>query len=463
MKLDMENFMLKSDLAKKLYMEYAKDMPIFDYHCHLDAKEIFENKEFDNVTQIFLYGDHYKWRAMRANGIDEDFITGNKSDYEKFYSFATTLDNSIANPLYHWNALEFKKYFNIDEILSSKNAKKIWNKVNEIKYKPREIINMSNVDTICTTNSPLEDLNYHKKLKEINFSTNVVAGFRPDEALSIGSYKFYNFIEKISEIVGYEINDYDSMLKALKERIKYFDDLGGYISDHGLMYVPFEKTNIEEVNKIFKKALKKEKLTEIEKNKYLTKLLVDLACEYKKYDWTMQLHFGAIRDTNKKYFEKLGNDAGFDSICDDSNIAYKLNGLLNEMEENDALGKLILYNLNPMYNDLVATTIANFQINNGNIQFGAAWWFNDTKEGMLRQLKSLCDHGLLSKFVGMLTDSRSFMSYTRHDYFRRLLCSYIANLVEENEIPNDEEMLKELIQNICYYNAKKYFKKRERN
>lgn len=462
MKLDMEKFMLNSELASKLYTEYAKDVPIYDYHCHLDPKEIYEDKEFSNISKIWLNGDHYKWRAMRANGIHEEYITGDKTDYEKFYAWASTLDKCILNPLYHWNALELKRYFNIDEILTSKNANVIWDAVNSIKYSPRKLIEISNVNTLCTTDSPISDLKYHKLIRESNFKTNVLPGFRPDEALSIGKSKFYNFINQIPSVVGYEIKGYEDLVRALSERIKYFDENGTCVCDHGLTYMPFEKASLEEVKEIFKKALNKEELSEKEVNKYLTRLLVDLSKEYKKYDWTMQIHFGAIRDNNKKYFEKLGYDTGFDSITDDTNLAYKLNGLLNEMVENDSLPKMIIYNLNPMYNDLIASTIANFQINNGNMQFGAAWWFNDTKEGMLKQMKCLANNGLFSKFVGMLTDSRSFLSYTRHDYFRRILCDFIADLVEKNEIPKDMDMLKELIQNICYYNAKRYFEKRGR-
>lgn len=462
MKLDMEKFMLNSELANKLYIEYAKDVPIYDYHCHLDPKEIYEDKEFSNISEIWLNGDHYKWRAMRANGISEEYVTGDKTDYEKFYAWASTLDKCILNPLYHWNALELKRYFNIDEILTSKNANVIWDAVNSIKYSPRKLIEISNVNTLCTTDSPISDLKYHKLIRESNFKTNVLPGFRPDEALSIGKPKFYNFINQIPSVVGYEIKGYEDLVRALSERIKYFDENGTCVCDHGLTYMPFEKASLEEVKEIFKKALNKEELSEKEVNKYLTRLLVDLSKEYKKYDWTMQIHFGAIRDNNKKYFEKLGYDSGFDSITDDTNLAYKLNGLLNEMVENDSLPKMIIYNLNPMYNDLIASTIANFQPNNGNMQFGAAWWFNDTKEGMLKQMKCLANNGLFSKFVGMLTDSRSFLSYTRHDYFRRILCDFIADLVERNEIPKDMDMLKELIQNICYYNAKRYFKKRGR-
>lgn len=462
MKLDMEKFMLNSELANKLYTEHAKDIPIYDYHCHLDPKEIYEDKEFSNISKIWLNGDHYKWRAMRANGIREEYITGDKTDYEKFYAWASTLDKCILNPLYHWNALELKRYFNIDEILTSKNANVIWDAVNSIKYSPRKLIEISNVNTLCTTDSPISDLKYHKLIRESNFKTNVLPGFRPDEALSIGKSKFYNFINQIPSVVGYEIKGYEDLVRALSERIKYFDENGTCVCDHGLTYMPFEKASLEEVKEIFKKALNKEELSEKEVNKYLTRLLVDLSKEYKKYDWTMQIHFGAIRDNNKKYFEKLGYDTGFDSITDDTNLAYKLNGLLNEMVENDSLPKMIIYNLNPMYNDLVASTIANFQTNNGNMQFGAAWWFNDTKEGMLKQMKCLANNGLFSKFVGMLTDSRSFLSYTRHDYFRRILCDFIADLVEKNEIPKDMDMLKELIQNICYYNAKRYFEKRGR-
>lgn len=457
-----DDFMLHNKTAKHLYHDYAKDMLIYDYHCHLSPEEIANDKEFDNITQIWLYGDHYKWRAMRANGIDEQFITGNSNDFEKFSSWAKTLDNCIANPLYHWSALELKRYFDIDDILSSDNYELIWEKVNKVikekKYSPKKMITMSNVDVVCTTDSPIDDLKWHKIiLQDKEFKTKVVPGFRPDEILSIGTDKFYNFIPKLEKIVDFKIDTYEKMLEAIRLRIKYFDENGGYICDHGILKLPYIKANREEVYEIFEKALNKKSLTDEEKEKYLTTLLIDLAKEYKKYDWTMQIHFGAIRNNNEKYFKTLGADTGFDSIADTKDVAYCLNNLLNDMSKNDGLPKLIIYNLDPSLNNVIACNIANFQINSGKLQFGAAWWFNDTKEGMLRQMKALADQGLLAKFVGMLTDSRSLVSYTRHEYFRRILCQYIGELVELGEIPNDEKILKRLIQNICYNNAKQYF------
>lgn len=457
-----EDFMLHNKTAKHLYHDYAKDMLIYDYHCHLSPEEIANDKEFDNITQIWLYGDHYKWRAMRANGIDEQFITGDSSDFEKFSSWAKTLDNCLANPLYHWSALELKRYFDIDDILSSDNYELIWEKVNKVikekRYSPKKMITMSNVDVVCTTDSPIDDLKWHKIiLQDKEFKTKVVPGFRPDEILSIGTDKFYNFIPKLEKIVDFKIDTYEKMLEAIRLRIKYFDENGGYICDHGILKLPYIKASREEVYEIFEKALNKKSLTDEEKEKYLTTLLIDLAKEYKKYDWTMQIHFGAIRNNNEKYFKTLGADTGFDSIADTKDVAYCLNNLLNDMSKNDGLPKLIIYNLDPGLNNVIACNIANFQINSGKLQFGAAWWFNDTKEGMLRQMKALADQGLLAKFVGMLTDSRSLVSYTRHEYFRRILCQYIGELVELGEIPNDEKILKRLIQNICYNNAKQYF------
>ncbi|WP_068268948.1 glucuronate isomerase [Caviibacter abscessus] len=464
MKFINPNFMLHNDTAKKLYNDYAKDMLIYDYHCHLSPEEIAKDKPFDNITQIWLYGDHYKWRAMRANGVYEKFVTGNSSDFEKFEHWAKTLDNCIANPLYHWSALELKRYFDIDEILSFDNYKDIWERANKViidkKYSPKKMITMSNVAVVCTTDSPVDDLKWHKIIKEDKeFKTRVVPGFRPDEVLSIGTKKFYDFIPKLEKIVDFKIDTYEKMLDAIKLRIKYFDENDGYICDHGILKLPYIKSSRDEVYSIFEKALNKQVLTNEEIEKYLTTLLIDLAKEYKKYDWTMQIHFGAIRNNNEKYFETLGPDTGFDSIADTSDVAYCLNNLLNDMSKNDGLPKMIIYNLDPTLNNVIACNIANFQINSGKLQFGAGWWFNDTKEGMIRQMKTLADQGLLAKFVGMLTDSRSFVSYTRHEYFRRILCQYIGELVELGEIPNDEKILKKLIQNICYNNANTYFKK----
>ncbi|WP_197407622.1 glucuronate isomerase [Oceanivirga salmonicida] len=456
------NFMLHNEISKQLYKN-IKDMPIFDYHCHLSPKEIAEDKPFENIFEIWLKFDHYKWRAMRANGILEDYITGNKTNYEKFLNWAKTLDKCLISPLYHWTAMELKKYFDITEILCEKNAKRIWEETNKIirerKYSPKKLIEMSNVDVICTTDNPVDDLKYHVEIKkDSNFKTKIVPGFRPDLVYNIGTKAFYDFINNLEKVVEFKIESYADLLNALSLRIKFFDENNCFISDHGLSGIPYIKTNFEEVEKIFNRALKKEKISKEESEKYLTRLLIDLAKEYKKYNWTMQIHFGAIRNNNIEMFEKLGADSGFDSMCDVNELAYKLNNLLNEIS-NNGLPKMIIYNLEPSVNNIVACTIANFQVNFGKMQFGAAWWFNDTKEGMLRQIKVLADQGLLYNFVGMLTDSRSFVSYTRHEYFRRILCQYIGELVELGEIPNDIELLTRMLKAISYENAKKYFKK----
>lgn len=459
------DFMLKNETSKKLY-NYAKDMPIFDYHCHLSPEEIAKDVPFENISQIWLYGDHYKWRLMRANEIDEEYITGNKSDFEKFKAFAKTLDVALISPIYHWAALELKRYFDIDEMLSEDNCEVVWEKVNSLikerKYSPKKLIEMSNVDTVCTTDSPADDLKWHKLIKEDkNFKTKVIPGFRPDEALHISTDKFYAFIERLSKVQNENIDTYEKLKTAFYERIKYFNENEGFISDHGLLHIPFELESLDVVNQVFVKALNREKLSQKEKDIYMTRLLIDLAKEYKKYDWAMQIHFGAIRNNNEEMFDLIGADTGFDSMSDTKDVAYSLNMLLNQMTKEKALPKMIVYNLEPSINHIVACTVANFQVNFGKMQFGAAWWFNDTKEGMLRQLKTLADQGLISKFVGMLTDSRSLLSYTRHEYFRRILCSYIGELVELGEVVNDDKKLERLIKDICFNNAIKYFKKGE--
>lgn len=459
-----KNFMLHSETARNLY-EIAEKMPIIDYHCHLDPKAILEDKEFKNITEVWLAGDHYKWRLIRANGVGEEYITGDKSDIEKFQKWAETLENSIGSPLYHWSALELKRYFNIDEQLDSENFNEIWEKANQYirdtKMSPRKLIRQSNVKFLSTTDAPCDDLKYHKEIledKEIDFV--VMPGFRPDEAFAIGEERFHKFVEKLAGIYNQEIKSYQEFFSLIEKRISYFHENSCRVCDHGFTDVPYADYKEEEIKEIFEKALRKEELSIDEKNKFSTKLMVDLANEYQKRNWVMQIHFGAIRNNNKKMFKILGADTGFDSIKDQANLAYALNGLLNAIEESSKLPKTILYNLNPADNELVATTIANFQANSlskTKIQFGTAWWFNDTKEGMLRQLKSLCSQGLIMNFIGMLTDSRSFLSYTRHEYFRRILCNYIGTLVENGEIPKNEKLLKKLIENVCYTNALKYF------
>ncbi len=457
------DFMLHNEISKKLY-NIAKDKKIIDYNCHLDPKLIAEDKEFEDITEIWLSGDHYKWRAMRANGVSENNITGNVSNKEKFKAWANTLENTIGNPLFHWSAMELKKYFNIDDLLTLENWEEIWEKANKIikenRLSPKKLIEISNVEYVCTTDGPLDDLIYHDEIKkDVNFNVRVEPGFRPDMFFNIHSKTFLSLVNKLSEITGRKISKYSEYIEAMYDRIKYFNDKGCTISDHGISKLGFSKYSKEEVEKIFNKILEDEEITSSEYSKYLTSFLVDLSKKYKEYGWVMQLHFGAIRNNDVTLLNSIGFDAGSDSIMDQGNVAENLNLLISLMKEIDSLPKFIVYNLDPSQNNMVACSLANFSSGfpKGYLQYGSGWWFNDTKEGMLRQLKSLADQGLLMNFVGMLTDSRSFVSYIRHDYFRRILCEFIGDLVIKGEIPNDDKLLKRLIENISYRNALEYF------
>lgn len=462
-----KDFMLQNEKAKELYHGYAEKMPIYDYHCHLNPKEIAEDHQFEDVTELWLEGDHYKWRAMRANGIPEEKITGTASSKEKFKAWAETVEACIGNPLYHWTHLEMKRYFDIDEQLTSDNWEEIYNSANRLMKEKnltaQKLIEQSNVVFIGTTDNPTDSLEYHELIKENpSFTVNVAPSFRPDEAFAIGEPKFDLFLKALTNFSSEKIASYQTMIRVLKNRIDFFDKKGAVVSDHGISTLTYCKSTDEEIETIFLKTISNQAISNEDRAKYQTRLLVDLAGLYYEKDWVMQIHFGAIRNNNNKMFDVLGSDTGFDSIKDQTDVAYSLNQLLNAMAEKGTLPKTILYNLNPIYNDIVASTAANFQSNEqgikGKIQFGAGWWFNDTEKGMLRQMDSLADHGLLMHFVGMLTDSRSFISYPRHEYFRRILCNYIGEQVENGKIPNDELLLKKLIEHICYINAKNYFK-----
>lgn len=401
-----EDFLIKNESAKRLYYDFAKDMPIIDYHCHLSPKMIADNRKFKNAYDLFLSGDHYKWRQMRWMGIDEEYITGNADDYEKWLAFSKTLPYLIGNPLYHWTALELKRYFDIDDILCEENAKSIWDRVNEKLaddgYSVKELIKKSNAEVICTTDNPYDDLKYHKELT--GFETKILPTFRVD--------------------LNGDIN------ADITERMDYFNDCGCRLSDHSI-----DKMNGETAEK-----------------------LIFLGEEYAKRGWTMQLHIGAMRNNNSKMFEKSGADIGYDSI-NDFRIAEDLSKILDALDKKDCLPKTVLYCLNPKDNYVIGTMAGNFQKapTEGKIQFGSGWWFNDNKDGMEAQLKALANLGALGAFVGMLTDSRSFVSYTRHEYFRRILCNLIGTWVEDGEYPNDADILEKIIKNICYYNAKRYF------
>ncbi len=447
-----ENFMLTNETAKHLFYDYAKDLPIIDYHCHLVPERIANNYKFKNVADLMLGGDHYKWRQMRTYGVDEKYITGKSEDYEKWEKWSETLPMAIGNPLFHWTQLELKRYFDVDEILTPDTAKDVWDKCNEClskdEFSAQGLIAMSNVETVCTTDDPADDLKYHIEIAKSGFKTKVYPTMRPDKLVEIGKETFLPYIKSIN------ISKYNDLKDWLKERIKFFNDNGCKLSDHALEYVPFALGNAEEV---FNKALSGEKVTKEEEEIFKTDILSFCAKEYVKYNWTMQLHIGALRNNNQKMYNLLGADVGFDSI-NDLCIAEKLSAFLNNLDSNDILPKTILYVLNPKDNYVIGTMLGNFQRGpvKGKIQFGSGWWFNDQKDGMREQMKALANLGLLSTFVGMLTDSRSFISYTRHEYFRRILCSIIGEWVEAGEYPNDEKLLKKIVQGICYYNAKEY-------
>ncbi len=458
-----ENFLLNNKTAIKLYHEYAKDMPIYDYHCHLDPKEIWEDKRFNSITEIWLNGDHYKWRAMRSNGITEEYITGNKSDYEKFLAWSKTVPNCIGNPLYHWTHLELKRYFNIDELLNESNALEIWEKCNSILenegFSARGLINKSNVKMIGTTDDPTDSLEYHKKIKkEGTLKAKVLPSFRPDNALDINKEGFSKWIQKLSEVSGITIKKYKDLLDALKDRIDYFNEVGCRISDHSLSYVPYKETSESEVEEIFQKAMDSKKVSIEEESKYKTYTLIFLGKLYASLGWTMQFHIGAMRNNNTKMFNILGGDAGFDSI-NDYNIAIPLSRLLDALDKENSLPKTILYALNPKDNYVIGSMLGNFQGDgiSGKIQFGSGWWFNDQKDGMIRQMTDLANLGLLAHFIGMLTDSRSFLSYARHEYFRRILCDLLGGWAEQGDVPMDINMLGNMVKNISFYNAEKYF------
>ena len=429
----------------------VENLPIIDYHCHLVPKMIADDHQFRNIADLFLGGDHYKWRQMRSNGIDEKYITGDASDYEKFLAFAKTVPGLIGNPMYHWTHLELKRYFDIDEPLSEKNCEAVWNKVNECLARPefsaKNLIKRSNVEVICTTDDPLDTLEYHAQLKD--FSTKVLPTFRPDKLVEIGKDTFLPYIEAVG------IKDYDKLVEWLKERIAYFNSFGCRLSDHGLDYVPYA---VGDAKAVFEKRLAGGTLTQEEADCYKTAMITVCAEEYAKLGWTMQLHFGAIRNNNTRMFEKLGADTGFDSI-NDKCVAENLSALLNSLEYRDALPKTILYTLNPKDNYVLGTMLGNFQKapTAGKIQFGSGWWFNDQRDGMVSQMRALGNLGMLSRFVGMLTDSRSFVSYPRHEYFRRIMCNLIGGWVEDGEYPKDFETLNEIVRGIAYYNAKSYF------
>lgn len=460
-----DNFLLSNETAVRLYHDFAKDMPIIDYHCHLSPQQILENTSFENLTAAWLYGDHYKWRALRANGVEERFVTGGEgvTDYDRFEAWAKTVPQTIGNPLYQWSHLELRRYFGVNELINEKNAGAIWEQVNAKlatgQFKARDLIKMSNVEVICTTDDPVDTLEYHIAIKELeDFNVQVLPSFRPDKALEINRPAFRDWVGKLGEAASAAIDNYDALLAALAARVKFFDEVGCKVSDHALDYVAYAETTKAEAAAVFAKALIGETVTLEEEKQYKTHTLLFLGRLYAERGWAMQFHINAARNNSSRMLGKLGPDTGFDSI-NDSAVAYPLAKLLDALDTDDALPKTIVYSLNAKDNDVLGSIIGSFQGGGvpGKIQLGSAWWFNDTKNGMLDQMNALANLGLLSRFVGMLTDSRSFLSYTRHEYFRRILCNLLGEWVENGEAPHDMELLGDMVQNISYRNAKAYF------
>ncbi len=458
-----QNFLLQTETAQKLYHEHAAKMPIFDYHCHVPPKEIAEDKQFENITQIWLYGDHYKWRAMRANGVNERFCTGDASDWEKFEKWAETVPNTLRNPLYHWTHLELKLFFGIDKLLNPSTAKEIWDECNAklqtYEYSVRNIIRKANVHTICTTDDPVDSLEYHRQIKADNFEVAVLPAWRPDKAMAVENTSAFNrYADQLAEVSGISTGNFSDFMDALEKRHQFFHENGCRLSDHGLETIVAEEFTEEEIGEIFQKIRSGTDLEKMEIAKFKSYMLIEFGLMDHSRGWTQQFHLGALRNNNTRLFKALGPDTGFDSIGD-FEIGRPLSRFLDKLDMENKLTKTILYNLNPRDNELFATMIGNFQDGSvpGKMQFGSGWWFLDQKDGMEKQINALSNMGLLSRFVGMLTDSRSFLSYSRHEYFRRTLCNLIGNDVENGEIPNDMELLGQMVENICFNNAKEYF------
>jgi glucuronate isomerase len=459
-----DDFMLQNETGRRLYREYAADMPIFDYHCHLSPEQIADDVRFANITQLWLYGDHYKWRLMRADGVDERFVTGDADDYEKFLAWARVVPHTIGNPLYHWTHLELKRYFNVDELLGPDTAKKIWKQTEDVcvgpEFSVRNLIQRMNVKVVCTTDDPTDSLEHHKTLQRAkDFNVKVLPAFRPDKALAVEDNAAFNaWVDRLQAAADMEIVRYDQYLEALRARHTFFHEMGCRLSDHALTRPFFAAATEEEVSGIFDRARTGQALSGEQVLQFKTALLRFVGELNAEREWTMQFHIGALRNNNTRMFRSLGRDTGFDSMGD-GDIAEPLSRFLDSLALEQKLPKTIFYSLNSNHNEILATMAGNFQDGTvkGKMQLGSAWWFNDQREGMEAQMKTLANMGLLYPFVGMLTDSRSFLSYPRHEYFRRILCNLIGEWVERGEAPADMELLGEMVQGICYNNAVDYF------
>ncbi|PHN03745.1 glucuronate isomerase [Flavilitoribacter nigricans] len=457
-----ENFLLSNETARELYHNYAADLPIIDYHCHLPPDEIASDKQFSNITSVWLNGDHYKWRAMRTNGISEKFITGSASDEEKFQKWAETVPYTMRNPLYHWTHLELKRYFGVDELLDGNSAKAIYDHcstlLNSPDYSVRSLLGMMKVEIVCTTDDPLDDLSEHAAIKEDNCPVMVIPAFRPDKAILIQADIFPDYIRKLSDLTNVDTESFAGLVAALAKRAEYFHNRGCRLADHGLEQIYAADYSEADLDAILKRRLSGEKLFDGEALLFQSAVLFELGRLYHSLGWTQQYHLGALRNNNRRMLAELGPDTGFDSIGDFSQ-ARSLSRFLNNLDANDQLAKTILYNLNPRDNEVMATMIGNYNDGTvaGKMQFGSAWWFLDQLDGMEKQMNALSNMGLLSRFVGMLTDSRSFLSFPRHEYFRRLLCDMFGRDVENGLLPNDTAWIGKIISDISYYNAKNYF------
>ncbi|MCJ8010260.1 glucuronate isomerase [Paenibacillus sp. KQZ6P-2] len=455
------DFLLSTETARTLFHQHAKDMPIIDYHCHLDPKEIYENKNFRNLTEAWLSGDHYKWRLMRANGIPESHITGDASDYDKFLAWAVTVPKTIGNPLYSWTHLELRRFFGIEELLNEESAPRIWEEVNAKLATPafqrRNIIKNANVKVVCTTDDPADSLEYHRLLRAEEHDFQVLPAFRPDKALNIDAPGFTEWLKRLEQAAGKQVPSYAALVDALKDRVDFFHQEGCILSDHALDTLRYQAGDSAAVEKIFAKRLAGELLSQEEITIYRTELLSALIGFYAEKNWTMQLHIHAYRNNNTLKFKQLGPDTGYDAL-NDLPLTEALSKLLDRAESSQGLPKTILYSLNPNdYPSLLALMGCYQKDTPGKIQLGSGWWFNDTRNGMRQQLSLYADNSLLAHFVGMLTDSRSFLSYTRHEYFRRVLCELIGEWVQRGEAPEDMTLLGSMVEDIAYHNAAKYF------
>ncbi|SCY93040.1 D-glucuronate isomerase [Flavobacterium anhuiense] len=458
-----DNFLLENKYAEELYHNYSKNQPIIDYHNHLNPQFIAEDKIFENITQVWINGDHYKWRAMRTLGINEQFVTGNGSDKDKFLNWGKTVPYTMRNPLYHWTHLELARYFDIYDLLNEKSAEKIYietsEKINSQAYSTQNLLKKVNAELVCTTEDPIDSLEFHQKFANNSTGIKMSTAFRPDKAILIANDGYNAYLDTLGDVSGIAINTYADLQSALRKRIEFFNANGCKLSDHGLNQIDFENFTESEINAIFKKKRENEELSQEEVLKFHSAILVFLSETYHEFGWVQQFHLGALRNNNARMHRILGPDTGWDSIGDYPQ-AQKLSAFLNALDSKDKLTKTIIYNLNPADNEVMATMIGNFNDGSvrGKVQFGSGWWFLDQKDGMTKQLNALSNMGLISCFVGMLTDSRSFLSFPRHEYFRRILCNLLGDEIKRGELPNDMEWIGKLVADISYNNAKEYFK-----